>query len=55
MHATNAKNAERSYKNKPYKRAGAVNVAASCCWLAGISFVGTVHVTQDPEARLAML
>lgn len=55
MHATNVKNAERSFKNKPYKRAGAVIVAASCCWLVGISFVGTVHVTQDPAARLAML
>lgn len=41
--------------NKPYQRAGAVIVAAGTCWGLGISFVGNVHVTRDPAARLAML
>ena len=41
--------------NRPYRRAGTVIVAASCCWGAGISFVGMVHATKDPAARLAML
>lgn len=40
---------------KPYQRAGAVIIAASCCWGVGISFVGMVHATKDPAARLAML
>lgn len=55
MHAANARRANSRNRNKPYKRAGAAIVAASCCWLAGISFVGTVHVKKDPAARLAML
>ena len=55
MHAANARRANSRNRNKPYKRAGAVIVAASTCWLSGISFVGTVHVTKDPAARLAML
>ncbi len=50
MHATITQGA-----NKPYQRAGAVIVAASCCWGVGISFVGMVHATKDPAARLAML
>ncbi|UZX04958.1 hypothetical protein F8G81_21925 [Arthrobacter sp. CDRTa11] len=41
--------------NRPYQKAGAVIVAASCCWGVGISFVGMVHATKDPAARLAML
>lgn len=41
--------------NRPYQKAGTVIVAASCCWGVGISFVGMVHATQDPAARLAML
>jgi hypothetical protein len=41
--------------NRPYRRAGTVIVAASCCWGLGISFVGQVHATQDAAARLAML
>ncbi|WP_231938540.1 hypothetical protein [Arthrobacter sp. B6] len=41
--------------NTPYQRAGAVVVAASCCWGVGVSFVGMVHATKDPAARLAML
>jgi hypothetical protein len=40
---------------KPYQKAGAVIVAASACWGLGVSFVGNVHATQDPAARLAML
>ncbi|MBT2532617.1 hypothetical protein J7E83_10895 [Arthrobacter sp. ISL-48] len=40
---------------RPYRRAGTVIVAASCCWGLGISFVGQVHATQDAAARLAML
>jgi hypothetical protein len=40
---------------RPYRKAGAVIVAASCCWGVGISFVGMVHATKDPAARLAML
>lgn len=40
---------------RPYRRAGAVIVAASVCWGVGISFVGMVHATKDPAARLAML
>lgn len=41
--------------NRPYRKAGTVIVAASCCWGVGISFVGMVHATKDPAARLAML
>jgi hypothetical protein len=41
--------------NRPYRKAGAVIVAASCCWGVGVSFVGMVHATKDPAARLAML
>ena len=41
--------------NRPYRQAGAVIVAAGCCWGVGISFVGMVHATKDPAARLAML
>ncbi|MGM9471154.1 hypothetical protein ACS5PJ_04050 [Pseudarthrobacter sp. YS3] len=41
--------------SRPYRKAGAVIVAASTCWGLGISFVGMVHATKDPEARLAML
>jgi hypothetical protein len=52
MHGSSA---TRPYKNKPYKRAGAVIVAASCCWGVGVSFVGIVHATKNPAARLAML
>ena len=55
MHGTYAESANKPYKNKPYKRAGAVIVAASCCWGVGVSFVGMVHATKDPAARLAML
>ncbi|HYH76256.1 MAG TPA: hypothetical protein VD841_01960, partial [Arthrobacter sp.] len=40
---------------RPYRKAGAVIVAASCCWGVGVSFVGMVHATKDPAARLAML
>jgi hypothetical protein len=40
---------------RPYRKAGAVIVAASCCWGVGVSFVGMVHATTDPSARLAML
>jgi hypothetical protein len=40
---------------RPYRKAGAVIVAASCCWGFGISFVGMVHATKDPAERLAML
>lgn len=50
MHGTTARSA-----NKPYRRAGTVIVGASCCWGVGISFVGMVHATKDPAARLAML
>ncbi|MET3719986.1 MULTISPECIES: hypothetical protein [unclassified Arthrobacter] len=50
MHSSNAQTA-----NKPYRRAGTVIVAASCCWGVGISFVGMVHATKDPALRLAML
>jgi hypothetical protein len=42
-------------RNRPYRKAGTVIVAASCCWGVGISFVGMVHATKDPAARLAML
>jgi hypothetical protein len=41
--------------NRPYQKAGAVIVAASTCWGLGVSFVGMVHATKDPAARLAML
>ena len=41
--------------NRPYQKAGAVIVAASCCWGVGVSFVGKVHATTDPATRLAML
>ncbi|MGY4541094.1 hypothetical protein ACVWY0_001002 [Arthrobacter sp. UYNi723] len=41
--------------SKPYQKAGAVIVAAGACWGLGISFVGNVHATRDPAARLAML
>ena len=48
--------AKRATKgNRPYRQAGAVIVAAGCCWGVGISFVGMVHATKDPAARLAML
>ncbi len=50
MHGTHALEG-----NRPYRKAGAVIVAASCCWGVGISFVGMVHATKDPAARLAML
>lgn len=40
---------------RPYRKAGAVIVVASCCWGVGVSFVGMVHATKDPAARLAML
>jgi hypothetical protein len=40
---------------RPYRKAGAVIVAASCCWGCGVSFVGMVHATKDPAERLAML
>ncbi|HEY9355110.1 MAG TPA: hypothetical protein VIQ52_02260 [Arthrobacter sp.] len=42
-------------RNRPYRKAGAVIVAASTCWGVGISFVGMVHATKDPATRLAML
>jgi len=41
--------------SRPYRKAGTVILAASCCWGVGISFVGMVHATRDPAARLAML
>ncbi|BAS11399.1 hypothetical protein AHiyo4_48210 [Arthrobacter sp. Hiyo4] len=41
--------------SRPYRKAGAVIVAAGACWGLGISFVGNVHATRDPAARLAML
>ena len=41
--------------SRPYRKAGAVIVAASTCWGVGISFVGMVHATKDPAVRLAML
>ncbi|MCO4256217.1 hypothetical protein [Pseudarthrobacter cellobiosi] len=41
--------------SKPFQKAGAVIVAAGACWGLGISFVGNVHATRDPAARLAML
>jgi hypothetical protein len=46
---------ETPQRRRPYRKAGAVIVAASTCWGVGISFVGMVHATRDPAARLAML
>jgi hypothetical protein len=55
MYGTTAKSANNPNRNRPYKRAGAVILAASCCWGVGVSFVGMVHATKDPATRLAML
>ncbi|MCW3767609.1 hypothetical protein ACKLTP_14350 [Paenarthrobacter ureafaciens] len=39
----------------PYRRAGAVIVAGSVVWLAGISPVPRVYTTHDPAERLRLL
>ncbi len=41
--------------SRPYRRAGAVIVAASTCWGVGIACVGNVHLKLDPAVRLALL
>lgn len=41
--------------NHPYRRAGAVIVAGTVVWLAGISPVSRVYITADPLERLRMI